>query len=172
MSNRTNLTLSALSNRLNLGTRSLVLNTSVNDGKQALRIRHIQHDHDVMRERMVWYVVQSFEPQKHDMPPIPDSIIPGQVQRPVRCQSQEPGRAACERALAEPAQAYLVVATGPGLAKPEPRTLPLSARPAGSAQRKRRARRSSRLAGSEAAATAEQAAPASAAAARAASAEV
>ena len=49
MLNRTNLTLSALSNRLNLGTRSLVLNTSVDNGK-ALHIRHAHHD--VMREPM------------------------------------------------------------------------------------------------------------------------
>ena len=57
MFNRTNLTLSArtLSNRLNLGTRSLALNASVNDGDQTLRIRHAHHD--VMREGMVWYDV-------------------------------------------------------------------------------------------------------------------
>ena len=38
MLNRTNLTLSALalSNRLNLGTRSLAANASVNDGDQTL----------------------------------------------------------------------------------------------------------------------------------------
>ena len=38
MLNRTNLTLSALSNRLNLGTRSLVLGTGVNHGGNTLRI--------------------------------------------------------------------------------------------------------------------------------------
>ena len=58
MLSRINLTLSALTNRLNLGTRSLVLNASVNNGKTTLRIRHLHHD--VMRERMVWYVVPSF----------------------------------------------------------------------------------------------------------------
>jgi hypothetical protein len=47
MLNRNNLTLSALSNRLNLGTRSLVLNTGVNNGT-AQRIRHAHHD--VMRK--------------------------------------------------------------------------------------------------------------------------
>ena len=59
MLNRTNLTLSALalSNGLNLGTRSLAANASVNDGDQTLRTRHSHHD--VMRERMVWYVVFS-----------------------------------------------------------------------------------------------------------------
>ena len=45
---RTNLTLSALSNRLNLGTRSLVQATSLNHGDQALRFRHPYHD--VMRD--------------------------------------------------------------------------------------------------------------------------
>ncbi len=42
MFNRTNLTLSArtLSNRLNLGTRSLALNAGVNHGGQTLRTRH------------------------------------------------------------------------------------------------------------------------------------
>ncbi len=54
MLNRNNLTLSALSNRLNLGTRSLVLNASVDNGK-ALRIRHAHQD--VMRETMA---AQSF----------------------------------------------------------------------------------------------------------------
>jgi hypothetical protein len=49
MLNRNNLTLSALSNRLNLGTRSLVLQASVDNGK-ALRIRHAHQD--VMRETM------------------------------------------------------------------------------------------------------------------------
>ena len=49
MLNRTNLTLSALSNRLNLGTRSLVLTTSVNNGA-ALHIRHAHQD--VMRDVM------------------------------------------------------------------------------------------------------------------------
>ena len=50
MLNRNNLTLSALSNRLNLGTRSLVLTTSVNNNGNALRIRHTHHD--MMRMHM------------------------------------------------------------------------------------------------------------------------
>lgn len=54
MLNRNNLTLSALSNRLNLGTRSLVLQTSVNNGT-ALRIRHPHHD--VMREPLAVFQV-------------------------------------------------------------------------------------------------------------------
>ena len=81
MLNRMNLTLSALSNRLNLGTRSLALNASVNHGDQTLRIRHLHHD--VMRDTMAWYVVSPFAPGKYDIPPIPGSIIPGQQQRPV-----------------------------------------------------------------------------------------
>jgi hypothetical protein len=40
MLNRTNRTLSANLNRLNLGTRSLVLNTSGTNGKSILRVRH------------------------------------------------------------------------------------------------------------------------------------
>ena len=50
MFNRTNLTLSArsLSNRLNLGTRSLALVANVKNGDQTLRTR--QTHHDVLRE--------------------------------------------------------------------------------------------------------------------------
>ena len=72
--NRTNLTLSALalSNGLNLGTRSLVANTSANDGDQTLRIRHSHHD--VMRERMVWYVVSSIPKPTDAIPAIPSSF--------------------------------------------------------------------------------------------------
>jgi len=87
MLNRTNLTLSALSNRLNLGTRSLVLGTGVNNGGNTLRLR--RHHHDVMRERMVWYVVSSFESSKYDIPPMPDSIIPGPRQRPIGCAASQ-----------------------------------------------------------------------------------
>jgi len=93
MLNRTNLTLSALPNRLNLGTRSLVLGTGVNNGGNTLRLR--RHHHDVMRERMVWYVVSSFQSSKYDIPPMPDSIIPGPQQRPIGCAaSQETSRPA------------------------------------------------------------------------------
>ena len=80
--NRTNLTLSALalSNGLNLGTRSLAVNASVNDGDQTLRIRHPHHD--VMRERMVWYVVSSIPKPTNAIPAIPGSFSQ-QQQRPV-----------------------------------------------------------------------------------------
>ena len=93
MLNRTNLTLSALSNRLNLGTRSLALNASVNHGGQILCIRHLHHD--VMRDTMVWYVVSPFAPGKYDIPLIPGSTIPGQQQRPVVCAGQEASRSVC-----------------------------------------------------------------------------
>ena len=87
MLSRINLTLSALTNRLNLGTRALVLNPSVNNGKTTLRIRHLHHD--VMRQRMVWCVVPSFDSERYDIPPMPDSIIPGPQQRPIRCAGQD-----------------------------------------------------------------------------------
>jgi hypothetical protein len=115
MLNRTNLTLSALSNRLNLGTRSLVLATSANHGDQTLRIRHSLHD--VMRDRMVWCVVPSFGPQKHDIPPTPDSIIPGPQQRPIRCACLDASGSACQyRDKPRPAQSRLLSQSGLGKA--------------------------------------------------------
>jgi hypothetical protein len=77
---RNSLSLSALSNRLNRGTRTLVLATSGNDGDNAQSIR-LSH-HDVMRERMSWHVVSFSKVVKHDSPPIPGSLIPG-------CQQQQ-----------------------------------------------------------------------------------
>jgi len=73
MLNRPNLTLSALalSNRLNLGTRSLAVNASVNHGAQPSRIRHTHQD--VMREGMVWYGVFPIIPKRYAMPTIPGS---------------------------------------------------------------------------------------------------
>ncbi len=82
--NRTNLTLSALalSNGLNLGTRSLAVNASVNDGDQILRTRHSHQD--VMRERMVWYVVSSISKSIYAIPSIQGSFFQ-QQQRPSSC---------------------------------------------------------------------------------------
>jgi hypothetical protein len=77
---RNSLSLSALSNRLNRGTRTLVLATSGNHGANAQRIR-LSH-HDVMRDRMGWHVVSFSKVVKHDIPPIPGSFIPG-------CQQQQ-----------------------------------------------------------------------------------
>jgi hypothetical protein len=75
MLNRTNRTLSALalSNGLNLGTRSSAANTSVNFGGETLRTR--QSHHDVMRERMDWYVVLSIPRPRYAIPVIPGSFI-------------------------------------------------------------------------------------------------
>ncbi len=113
MLNRNNLTLSALTNRLNLGTRALVLNASVNNGDTNLRIRHFHHD--AMRQSMVWYVVPSFRSQTYDIPPMPDSIIPGSTQRPIRCGGQEPSRGTCQQsARSKPSQAWSLKKTKPG----------------------------------------------------------
>lgn len=68
MLNRNNLTLSALSNRLNLGTRSLVLPTGVNNIGTALRIRHTHHD--VMRNHMEQEFVASIPVGVYAIPPI------------------------------------------------------------------------------------------------------
>ena len=93
MLNRTNLTLSALalSNRLNLGTRSLAANASVNNGDQTLRTR--QSHHDVMRERMVWYVVSSIPKPMYAIPTIPSSFFQ-QQQRPFSCVTLPQGKVA------------------------------------------------------------------------------
>jgi len=113
MLSRINLTLSALTNRLNLGTRTLVLNASGNNGKTTLRICHLHHD--VMRQRMVWCVVPSFTSERYDIPPMPDSIIPGPQQPPIRCADQEPSRSACQRSvLRKPSQAWLLKQARPG----------------------------------------------------------
>jgi hypothetical protein len=75
MLNRTNLTLSALalSNRLNLGTRSFAANASVNFVGETLRTR--QSHHDVMRERMDWYVVLSMPRPRYAIPVIRSSFF-------------------------------------------------------------------------------------------------
>lgn len=73
MLNRNNLTLSALSNRLNLGTRSLVVTTGVNNGT-ALRIRDIDIHHDVMRMHAGWFFVSPAPVVGCDIPPVTGSI--------------------------------------------------------------------------------------------------
>src|SRR5271163_2412456 len=92
---RTNLTLSALalSNGLNLGTRSLAVNASVNDGDLTLRIRHSHHD--VMRERMVWHVVSSIIQPMYANPAIPGSFFQ-QQQRPSSCVTSPQGEVAVD----------------------------------------------------------------------------
>jgi hypothetical protein len=74
MLNRKDLTLSALalSNGLNLGTRSLAANASVIDGDQTLNVRHSHHG--VMREGMVWYARFSNRKPRYAIPTIPSSF--------------------------------------------------------------------------------------------------
>ena len=113
MLNRINLTLSALTNRLNLGTRALVLNASVNNGKTTLRIRHLHHD--VMRDSVAWCVVSSFKPERYDISPMPGSIIPGPQQRPISCSGRNASRSACQRSVQpKPSQAWLLKQARPG----------------------------------------------------------
>jgi hypothetical protein len=69
MLNRTNLTQTALLNGLNLGTRSLVLGTSLNTNGQALTVR--KSHHGVMRVGMSWYVVKPIIDSIYDDPAIP-----------------------------------------------------------------------------------------------------
>lgn len=91
---RTNLTLSALSNRLNLGTRSLVQTTSVNHGDLALRIRHPYHD--VMRDKMAWCVASPFKPVGYDIPRSLGSIITGHEERFVHQAGRLSSHLACQ----------------------------------------------------------------------------
>jgi hypothetical protein len=74
MLNRMNLTLSALalSNRLNLGTRSLAANASVNKGGKTQDIRRSHHDG--MREGMVWSGKYPIPQIGSLLPPIPSSF--------------------------------------------------------------------------------------------------
>jgi hypothetical protein len=93
MFNRTNLTLSArtLSNRLNLGTRSLAINASVNHGGLTLRTR--QTFHGVMRDGMVWYDVFPITQPRYGIPTTPGSFSQ-QSQRQPSCLTELPGRPA------------------------------------------------------------------------------
>ncbi len=90
MLNRTNLTQSALTNRLNLGTRALALNAIASHGKRTQRIRHVHLD--VMRQKPMWRDVSPFSKVDYDIPHVPGSILPGSQQRPIRCSSQRPRR--------------------------------------------------------------------------------
>jgi len=82
MLNRTNRTLSAHLNRLNLGSRSLVLATGESNGKSTLRIPHA-HGRYPMRDGMFW----SFDPpirptSRIAIPTTPGSslVVPGPVE--------------------------------------------------------------------------------------------
>ena len=92
MLSRKNVTLSAsaLSNGLNLGTRSRVANADVNLDGQTLYILHSHHG--VMREGMVWYSF-SRPKSKEGIPPIPGSISRVQLQQPSCAPLQQGGRA-------------------------------------------------------------------------------
>jgi hypothetical protein len=81
MLNRMNLTLSAraLSNRLNIGTRSLAVNASVNLGAKPQNIR--QSHHGVMRDGMMWSGTDPIPPIGPMFPRIPSSFSPA-PQRP------------------------------------------------------------------------------------------
>jgi hypothetical protein len=108
MFNRTNLTLSArtLSNRLNLGTRSLAINASVNHGGQILRTRHAYHG--VMRDGMVWYDVFPITQPRYGIPTTPGSFSQ-QPQRQPSCLTEQPGRPAeVVRVESDPRPADLV----------------------------------------------------------------
>jgi hypothetical protein len=110
MFNRTNLTLSArsLSNRLNLGTRSLALVANVKNGGLALRIRHAHQDHDVLRDGMAWYDVFPIMPVGYVIPSIPGSFSTSQQSQSVG-QSRPSGRVAeSVRAMADLRPASLV----------------------------------------------------------------
>jgi hypothetical protein len=100
MLSRKNLTLSALalSNGLNLGTRSRAANADVNLDGQTLGI--LNSHHDVMREGMVWYSFSSPK-SKQGIPSIPSSISPVQVQQPSCGQPQHGGWAVDVRVIAE-----------------------------------------------------------------------
>jgi hypothetical protein len=93
MINRKNLTLSArtLSNRLNLGTRSLAPNACVNHGDHTLRTRTAFHG--VMREGMVWYDVFPIDESRYGIPTIPGSLFQPQ-QSLSSCLTRQPGRPA------------------------------------------------------------------------------
>jgi len=71
MLNRTNRTLSANLNRLNLGTRSLAIVAGVNNGDQTLRIRHVHRD--VMHDGMPGYQSAPISIRRGAITPFPSS---------------------------------------------------------------------------------------------------
>jgi len=125
MFNRTNLTLSArtLSNRLNLGTRSLALVANVKNVGRTLRTR--QTHHDVLREGMVWYVVVPIMPVGFGIPSIPGSF--SQQQRQPGCLTRQPGPMAEDvRVIPDPRPADLVGRPEPCVRVGVPGFLPAS----------------------------------------------
>lgn len=71
MLNRTNRTLSANLNRLNLGTRSLAILAGVDNGVQTLRTRHVHRV--VMRDGVLGYQPSPIPIRKDVIPAIPSS---------------------------------------------------------------------------------------------------
>jgi hypothetical protein len=124
MLSRTNQTLSALalSNRLNLGTRSLAALASVNDGNLTLCARHSYHG--VMRDGMVWYEVFSNPKSKHPIPTIPSSSSQPQQCEPVSVILQRVGTTVGVRVELEPRPADLVDRPEPSVEDREPRFRP------------------------------------------------
>jgi hypothetical protein len=81
MLNRTNRTLSANLNRLNLGTRSFVLATGESNGKVTLRIRHAHGP--AVRAEMAWSYDPSIRPSsRFAIPSIPGSfqVVPRPIE--------------------------------------------------------------------------------------------
>jgi hypothetical protein len=120
---RTNQTLSALalSNRLNLGTRSLAANAGVNDGNLTLCARHSYHG--VMRDGMVWYEVFTDPKTKHPIPSIPSSSSQPQQCEPVSVILQRVVTTVGDRVDIDPRPADLIDRPGPDVADREPRFL-------------------------------------------------
>jgi hypothetical protein len=118
---RTNQTLSALalSNRLNLGTRSLAANASVNDGNLTPCTRHSYHG--VMRDGMVWYDVFSNPKTKHSIPTIPSSSSQPLQCEPVSVILQRVVTTVGVRVELESRPADLVDRPGPDVEDREPR---------------------------------------------------
>ncbi len=114
MLNRTNRTLSANRNRLNLGTRSLVVATGEINGKVTLRLRHAHGT--PMRDGMRWSFDPSIQPTSRiAIPTIPglSSVVPARpvvvsVVRPVDGSDDTlpayPGRSAFADCLRDAAQ--------------------------------------------------------------------
>ena len=125
MFNRTNLTLSArtLSNRTNLGTRSLALNANVMNVGRTLRAR--QTHHDVLREGMVWYDVFPIMPVGYSIPSIPGSFSLHLCQ-PGRLTRQPGSMAERVRVIPDPRPADFVGRPEPCVRVGVPGTLPVS----------------------------------------------
>jgi hypothetical protein len=124
MFNRTNLTLSArtLSNRTNLGTRSLALNANVKNVGRTLRTRQVHHD--VLREGMVWYDMFPIMPVGYGIPSIPGSFSPQQSQP--GCLTRQPGPMAEDvRVIPDPRPADLVGRPEPCVRVGVPGSLPV-----------------------------------------------